>query len=330
MKMFTVLVLAALMAGSSSSLGNNTDLPFTKTVRAGNIKTAIDTVPPANIQTSFSTRYPNASNVKWYSYNPAGITVEPGWWYSNLGPDDYYVSFVMDDDDYVAWYDNGNWIYSTQPIDNTELPDAVRSAINTEYPGFVITDVDREHDAKQMLYEVKLQKGNQRWNIHYTPAGTVFKKKQRDLKPVSAETGMVSDFQTRYPTASDVVWYHYDPYDRMEAVSGTWNYNLDANDYEVVYMLDGSQYAAYYDNGNWIHSEAYTFDRNKLPAAVNNAINTQYAGYAIKDVSREDNRNQVVYEVELTKGSDKCKIHYSADGSVVKKKCKTAGVKTKS
>jgi len=278
MKIFSVLVLAALVGGISSFAGKDNSTPLTKETISVACKTnaAIDTVPPANIQTSFSTKYPNATNVKWYSYKPA-TTVEPGMWYSNLGPDDYYVSFAMDGDDYIAWYDNANWVYSTQRIDNTELPDPVRSAINSEYPGFVITDVDREHDAKQMLYEVKLQKGSQRWNVHYTPEGTVFKKKQRDLKPAKAETAMVTDFDTRYAGATDVVWYRYDPADRMEVLPGDWNYNMDANDYEVVYTLDGNQYIGYYDNGNWIHSEAYTFDRSKLPAPVSNAINTQYA-----------------------------------------------------
>jgi len=331
MKMFIVLVFATLVAGSSFSYGKDST-PLTKetSLLASQTNAAIDTVPPVKIQTSFTTKYPNATNVKWYRYTTPVVTVEPGMWYSTLGPDDYYVSFAMDDGDYIAWYDNENWVYSTQTIDNTELPDAVRGAINTEYPGFIITDVDREHDAKQMLYEVKLQKGNQRWNVHYTPAGVVFKKKQRDLKPVEAEKVMVTDFETRYPAASEVVWYRYEPVDRMEVLPGDWSYSMDANDYQVIFTSDGNQFVAYYDNGNWIYSETYTFDRSKLPAPVNNAINTNYAGYTIKEVSREDNRNQVLYEVELTKGADKCKIHYGSDGSVAKKKCTIGGMKTKS
>src|SRR4030095_7375488 len=260
MKMLSVGVLAALITGSSFFPGKNSNTPLTNETGLLTCATgaAIDTVPPANIQASFTAKYPNATKVKWYTYTPA-VTVEPGMWYSTLGPDDYYVSFVMDDQDYIAWYDNANWVYAIERIDNTELPDPVRSAISSQYPGFIITDVDREHDSKQLLYEVKLQKGNERWNVHYTPTGEVFKKKQRDLKPVKAETAMVTDFETRYPNATDVVWYSYDPYDRIEVLPGDWNYNMDAKDYEVVYVLDGNQYVAYYDNGNWIHSEAYTF-----------------------------------------------------------------------
>ena len=325
MKMLCIAVLAGLVTTTGFAQNTNNAAQTT----SNQTSATSDTIAPANVQGTFSTRYPNATNVRWYRYSPPSA-VEPGEWYSTLGPDDYYVSFTADDENHIAWYDNGNWIHSTTTIDDTELPEAVRSAINREYPGFVVTDVDREHDARQLLYEVKLQKGNQRWNVHYKPDGSVFKKKQRDLKSTTPATGMTSDFQTRYPGATDVSWSSYDASDRMETLPDEWNANLDENDHQVIYTLDGGQYVAYYDNGQWIHAESLTFDHKKLPAAVNNALTSQYAGYTIKDVSREDSRNQVLYEVELTKGTDKCKIHFTADGSVAKKKCKTDGVKTKS
>ncbi len=332
MKLFSLFFLAAVIGGSNF-LPVKDVMPSSSEKNALTISCATtntgDTVPSVSLRTSFSTKYPNATNVKWYRYTPSPV-VEPGYWYSTLDGDDYYVSFNWNDDDYIAWYDNDNWVYSTRRIDNTELPVPVAQAVSSQYPGFIITDVDLENDSKQTLYEVKLQKGNERWNVHYTPMGTVFKKKQRDLVRTDVQTVMVTDFESRYPSASSVVWYRYDPYDRVEVLPTDWNYTMDASDYEVVFTSDGNQYVAYYDNGGWIYSETYTFDRSKLPAAVNNAISAQYAGYTIKDVSREDSKNRIVYEVELTKGNDKCKIHYGADGSVVKKKCRTDGVKTKS
>ena len=332
MKLFSLLLLAAIVGGSTYFL--NASEPSTPVGKetaqfACGTSTILDTMPPAQIQTSFSTKYPNASNVKWYRYTPAK-TVEPGFWYSTLDANDYYVSFNWNDADYIAWYDNENWVYSTTSIDNTEIPANVRNVINTQYPGYIITDVDMERDNKQELYEVKLQKGNERVNIHFNPQGAVVKKKQRNLTPVDVEAAMVSDFESRYPSASTVTWYRYDVDDRVEVLPSDWEYTMDPNDYQVVFTSDGGQYVAYYDNGTWVRSESYTFDRSKLPSAVSNAINTQYSGYSIKDVSREDSKSRIVYEVELTKGSDKCKIHYGADGSIVKKKCRTDGVKTKS
>jgi len=79
-----------------------------------------------------------------------------------------------------------------------------------------------------------------------------------------------------------------------------------------------------YDNGVWVRGETTVFDPKKLPATINDAISKQYAGYIIKDVDREESKSQVLYEVELVKGNEKCKIHYTADGSIAKKKCRTS------
>jgi hypothetical protein len=70
-------------------------------------------------------------------------------------------------------------------------------------------------------------------------------------------------------------------------------------------------------------------DRSKLPPSISGSINTQYAGYSIDAVSREDMLNGVVYEVQLKKGNDHCKIHYNMDGTIVKRKCVNNGTKSK-
>jgi uncharacterized membrane protein YkoI len=316
-----VLMLCAVtLALHASSAKERRELSIKSPVF--NLHEADTVIVPSGIQTSFSKLYPNASRVVWYRYTPAKGVMEPGVWYYNLDTSDYYASFFWNDDEYIAWYDNGSWIHSTQRIDRSELPDPVNQAIRKEYPGFIITDVDIEHDNNQKLYEVKLDKGNTRWNVHYSPSGSVVKKKMKNLSKADAEATMTADFESRYPNASTVTWYRFSPADRIDLLPSDWEYALDENDYEVRYTMDGNDYVAYYDNGRWVRSQAMTFDRSKLPASVSNAINSQYAGYSIQDVDREDDANQVIYEVELVKGNEKCKIHCSTDGSIVKKKCK--------
>lgn len=326
-------LLVAILIGTSKNFANpaSHDNDQSSTIIQSLQTPPGDTIiVPVAIRNSFMTMYPNASRVVWYRYTPFETTLEPGVWYYTMDTSDYYVSFNWDDADYIAWYDNGSWIRSTQRIDNTELPDVVSRVISSEYPGYVITDVDFERDNKQNLYEVKLVKGNQKWNLHLTPAGAIVKKKSSTLNTATAGTDMMTDFQTRYPNASGVTWYSYYPDERVEVLPSDWDYNMDASDYEVRFTADGSDYVAYYDNGKWIRSETLTYSQKNLPSTVNQAITRDFAGYSIKDVDREDNINQVLYEVELQKGTDKCKIHYTADGSVVKKKCKVDGVKTKS
>ena len=318
-----ILLLCAVFATlSNAHAANDKRAGMANNSPHPHISRADTVIVPSGIQTAFGKLYPNATNVVWYRYTPPNITIEPGMWYSTLDASDYYARFFWNDDEYIAWYDNGKWIHSTQRIDDSEIPVAISQAISRDYPGFVITDVDIEHEDKQKLYEVKLDKGNTRWKILYSPQGTEINKKMKTLSKVDAEAAMVTDFESRYPDVSAVTWYRYSPPDRIDLLPWDWDYTMDENDYEVRYTMDGNDYVAYYDNGRWVRSEAMTFDRSKLPASVTTAINSQYAGYTIKDVDREDEANQVLYEIELVKANEKCKIHYASNGNIVKKKCK--------
>jgi uncharacterized membrane protein YkoI len=330
MKAIIVLAITAVVAVSTYGAGTNTPLPAAQTAALVADQDLTDTLPvPVAIKTSFNTKYPNATKVVWYSYVPDPTRPDPAAWNYNMDASDYYVVFNWDDFDYVAWYDNGTWIRSTKHIDNTELPDPVSRVINSQYPGYIITDVDFETDMGQSLYEVKLEKGSSKWNVHVNPQGAILKKKERKMSNATVTTELMTDFESRFPNSSNVVWYAYLPDERVEVMPTDWDYNMDASDYEVRFISDGTEYVAWYDNGRWVRSESYMFDVSKLPSSVNNAIRRDYSGYTIKDVDREDNAQGILYEVEIVKGSDKCKIHYSADGAIVKKKCLTNGVKTK-
>ncbi|HET9429613.1 MAG TPA: PepSY domain-containing protein, partial [Chitinophagaceae bacterium] len=286
-------------------------------------------IVPTTIRTSFMTRYPNATNVVWYRYHPGPLTPAPTDWYYILDTSDYYSTFIWNGDEYVAWYDNGTWIRSSRSIAHSELPAAVSRAITAQFPGFVITDVDLENDKSQTVYEVDLEKGNKKWEVHFNEGGAILKKKPRDLSPLDPQADMVTDFETRYPNATQVTWYRYVPRDRVEVLPTDWDYEMDADDYEVRFSDGGTEYVAFYDEGKWVRSEAYTFDATKLPAAVNDVLKRDYAGYTIKEVDQEIGTAGTLYEVELLKGTDKCKIHFMADGNVQKKKCKDSMQKIK-
>ena len=326
MKTFSILLLAALLAGSNpfrSSDENISSKDLTKSVVSS---LTVDTViVPVAIRTSFDTKYPKATKVMWYQYTPDKAQVtDPTIWYYGLDDKDYYVTFNWQDADYIAWYDNGNWIRSSQNIDNIDLPADVMRSINTQYPGYRIADVDLEHDSKQTLYEVKLVKGDAKWNVHYTPTGTVARKKERHLTKYDPQAEMTTDFTTRFPNSTEVVWYRYAPEDRTDLYPTDWNYSMDANDYEVRFKMNGTDYSAWYDDGKWVRSEAIMMTNNTtLPANINELLRTQYSGYTIKDVETEQSSTRTVYEIELAKGNEKCKVFYTAEGAIIKKKCRT-------
>jgi uncharacterized membrane protein YkoI len=325
MKTFSVLLVMALIAGSSFLTPSEEKFSTDDLVKYTVARSTGDTViVPVAIRTSFDTKYPKATKVTWYQYTPdKTMPPDPMAWYSVLDEKDYYVTFNWNDADYIAWYDNGQWLRSSQTIDDIDLPADVMRAINTQYPGFRIADVDLEHDNKQDLYEVKLVKGDTKWNVHYTANGTVERKKERHMTKSNPQAEMTSDFSTRFPNATEVVWYTYTPEERIEILPTDWDYGMDATDYEVRFKLDGSDYQAWYNDGKWVRSEVVMSNPAKLPANINTLIQTQYSGYTIKDVETDQNNNRTVYEVALTKGNERCKVFYTADGAIIKKKCRT-------
>jgi len=328
MKTFSILFFAALIAGSNLFKTPDATIASKKLIKSiVSCSTADTVIVPVEIRTSFDTKYPKATKVMWYQYAPDKTqTADPTAWYVGMDDKDYYVTFYWDDADYIAWYDNGNWIRSSQNIENIDLPADVMRAVNTQYPGYRIADVDLEHDNKQTLYEVKLVKGDSKWNVHYTATGTVARKKERHLTKYDPQADMTTDFTTRFPNSSDVVWYRYTPEDRTDIYPTDWDYNMDASDYEVRFKMDGTDYSAWYDNGKWVRSEsmmAMNSSNAKLPANINDLLKTQYSGYTIKDVETEQTSTRTVYEIELAKGNEKCKVFYTSEGAVIKKKCRT-------
>ena len=136
-------------------------------------------------------------------------------------------------------------------------------------------------------------------------------------------------FETKYPAATNVQWSRY-----TEPVPVEWDLagwpTLDTTDYVVVFDYDGYDYYSWYDeNGNWIGASYTIPDHSQLPAAVNNAIKSQFAGYTIVEVDKEMDKSRSAYEVELHKGDDKIKVLFAENGTVIKKKSRIGDVKAK-
>lgn len=139
-----------------------------------------------------------------------------------------------------------------------------------------------------------------------------------------------TSFETKYPNASNVRWSRYNPeVDRSTLDASDWRYNLDTSDYQVVFDWNGDEYYAWYDDGNWIRASSPVKDHSKLPAAVNETIRSQYAGYEIVEVDKENDKDRTTYEIDLKKGDDKMKVHVDENGKVVKAKGKVDGEKVK-
>lgn len=135
-------------------------------------------------QSDFETQYPGATRVVWSSYDPlvlSPVDMELAGW-PMLDSTAYVVTFELDNNNYYAWYDaKGNWIGSSYAItDYTTLPSYVTATLNEHYPGYNITNVNREFQKDRMAYEIELIKGDTKAKLLVDANnGTIIKQKEK-------------------------------------------------------------------------------------------------------------------------------------------------------
>ena len=130
---------------------------------------------------AFDLQYPTATNVVWSSYDPNVVILNDwdlaGW--TVIDANDYVVQFDMDNEKYYAWYDtNGEWIGTAYVVnDFTTLPGMVRSTIDTKYPGYTISKVNKEFHKDRIAYEIVLKDGDTKQVVLVDLNGVVLKSK---------------------------------------------------------------------------------------------------------------------------------------------------------
>jgi hypothetical protein len=103
---------------------------------------------------------------------------------------------------------------------------------------------------------------------------------------------------------------------------------LDTNDYVANFYMDDNPYWIWYDqDGNWVGTVETVAIAN-VPETVNKTVQTQYSGYTIESVNKENVKNKSAYEIKMKKGEDWVKILVDENGKVIKKKAKMDGTKT--
>jgi hypothetical protein len=141
----------------------------------GIVKTISTEQVPDTIEYTFKTKYPKAVSPVWVEYTP----IES----DELAMDRnyYYVTFTDRGTDITSWYDNnGDWVKTSTKIPgDSRLPDAVNKTINDEYPGYKIEEISKENDKNMDMYEVKLNKGEEKAKLKILPNGEVFKRKEK-------------------------------------------------------------------------------------------------------------------------------------------------------
>ncbi|MCY7292487.1 MAG: PepSY-like domain-containing protein [Ferruginibacter sp.] len=146
-----------------------------KSTIEGTKKTITTQQVPDTIEYAFKEKYPTAVSPVWVEYTP----IES----DELAMDRnyYYVTFTDRGTDITSWYDNnGDWVKtSTKLPGDSRLPDAVNKTLNEQYPGYEIEEISKENDKNMDMYDIKLNKGEEKAKLKVLPNGEVFKRKEK-------------------------------------------------------------------------------------------------------------------------------------------------------
>jgi len=131
---------------------------------------------------------------------------------------------------------------------------------------------------------------------------------------------VVVAFKEKYPTATNVTWSAYQPYDRINWEWTGWP-SMDTSYYAVNYTVDNKKLWGWWDrNKNWIGTTSTIEDSTMLPDAVKNTLKKSYSGYRITSIDEEMDKNRTAYEIKLEKGTAHVRILVDKNGKILKKK----------
>ena len=110
-------------------------------------------------------------------------------------------------------------------------------------------------------------------------------------------------FQTKFPKATAAKW------------------EMEKKDYEVGFKLNGTEGSANFDaTGKWLETET-EIKYEALPQAVKATITNKFAGYKAGETNKVETPDKgVLYEVGLSKGTEKIEIQFTKEGEVKSRK----------
>lgn len=114
-----------------------------------------------------------------------------------------------------------------------------------------------------------------------------------------------SAFSEKFPNASKVKW-------DME----------DEKEWEAEFKMDGKEDSANFNlDGLWLETE-YEIEISQIPSAVKATLDSEFAGYKIKEPEVSETAEAILYEFQLKNGEEVLEVAIDANGKVVSREVK--------
>ena len=250
---------------------------------------------PTELQNAFSSKYPNAANVKWETKSG------------------YYVADFYDGHEASAWFTQaGEWKMTETDIPYKTLPQAVKTSFEaSEYASWKIDDVDKlDRQGLETVYVIEVEKQNQEIDLYYSTEGILIKSivdvdnDNDDYLPTVQLTAKMKEFILNKYQGAQIV--EVDIEEDNNALRGFTEVDIIHDHISKEIMFN--------KNGDWYST---SWDVNVIPNHIGNIISQKYAGYQIDDAEFFDMAEGTdYYLIELEKNNaPDIKIKIAEDGT---------------
>jgi len=152
---FTVLIILNKIAMKSLKVILGTFLACTMLAFSSGEKV------PQKVKEAFAKKFPMAKKIKWDKENST----------------EWEVEFKMHKVAYSAnFLENGTWKETEHKIKVKEIPNVVKTALMTAFPGYDIEAAEISETQEGKVYEIEIEKGETKMEVVLDPSGTIVKK----------------------------------------------------------------------------------------------------------------------------------------------------------
>lgn len=255
-----------------------------------------------NILKTFSTMYPNATNVYW-----------------SIKGDYAKASFYMPETKSIgkernrnAWFNNhnGEWGMTETEIRYQDLPQAIRDGFeSSQYAKWEIEEIDRlERAGIETVYVIEVENREMEYDLYFSEDGILIKEAEKtdyddddyfDHLPGNSFTELNDYIETHYPGA------------RILEI------DRERNHIVVEIIHENREKDVYFSTEYiWIFTET-EIRYNELPDAVKNTLQSNYPGAEMDDISMIETPEETYYIVEMEINDRDVEIRISENGTIM-------------
>jgi hypothetical protein len=115
---------------------------------------------PDAVKTAFNNKFPGASGLKWEKENKTELEAN-----FKMNNADVSANFKLD----------GSWVETETTIASSELPSAVKNAVDAKYPRAIYERTEKIEKPGKTLYEVNIKVNGKKKELELDPNGVIVK-----------------------------------------------------------------------------------------------------------------------------------------------------------